>query len=266
MGASNKIGCYFVSVTIVTICAAICSASFMLYANTKLQLPILYLAICFACSFCGVVLGLIPPAMISTLILFSHLSTTMEKHILNFINTMKEKSKLKRDRENMLATGFDIFDLLYEFEESFGVYLFIEVGYCIAYLVIGIFFSFGIAGALSTEKGWLNSRLFMAANHICCTIISLIKILLLLSHGQKLTIYMKKTKKMLETVYMENMEYFDESTTARMNILIDNFATISPIRPLDSFNLNWSTGIAACGVLMTYIVVLLQFRISDTSI
>jgi hypothetical protein len=65
---------------------------------------------------------------------------------------------------------------------------------------------------------------------------------------------------------MENMEYFDESTTARMNILIDNFATISPIRPLDSFNLNWSTGIAACGVLMTYIVVLLQFRISDTSI
>jgi hypothetical protein len=47
----------------------------------------------------------------------------------------------------------------------------------------------------------------------------------------------KKTKKMLETVYMEHMEYFDESTTARMNILIDNFATISPIRPLDSFKI-----------------------------
>jgi hypothetical protein len=192
MGASNKIGCYFVSVTIVTICAAICSASIMLYANPKLQLPILYLAICISCSFYGSVLGLIPPAMISTLILFSHLSTTMEKHILNFKNTMKEKTKLKRDRENMLVIGFDIFDLLDEFEESFGVYLFIEVGYCIAYLVIGIFFSFGIAGALSTEKGWLNMRFFMAANQICCTIISLIKILLLLSHGQKLTIYMNQ--------------------------------------------------------------------------
>ena len=48
-----------------------------------------------------------------------------------------------------------------------------------------------------------------------------------------------------------------------MDILLDKTSADCPVRPLNMFDLNLSTGLSAIGLCLTYVIVLLQFRISD---
>ena len=39
----------------------------------------------------------------------------------------------------------------------------------------------------------------------------------------------------------------------------------SPLRPLDMFNMNYSSGISISSIVFTYMIILLQFKMSDFS-
>lgn len=45
--------------------------------------------------------------------------------------------------------------------------------------------------------------------------------------------------------------------------LLDKCSDPCPMRPLDIFDQNYSTGFSALGLCITYIVVILQFKISE---
>ena len=51
----------------------------------------------------------------------------------------------------------------------------------------------------------------------------------------------------------------------KMDILILRFSETGPIRPLDIFNLNYASAASTIGLLVTYIIVLMQFRAVETS-
>ena len=51
----------------------------------------------------------------------------------------------------------------------------------------------------------------------------------------------------------------------KMDILIVRFSNSGPIRPLDVFNLNYASAASTIGLLVTYIIVLMQFRAVETS-
>ena len=52
---------------------------------------------------------------------------------------------------------------------------------------------------------------------------------------------------------------------SKMDILIIRFSKSGPIRPLDIFNLNYASAASTIGLLVTHIIVLMQFRAVETS-
>ena len=50
----------------------------------------------------------------------------------------------------------------------------------------------------------------------------------------------------------------------KMDILILRFSKNGPIRPLDIHNLNYASAASLIGLLVTYIIVLMQFRAVET--
>jgi hypothetical protein len=48
-----------------------------------------------------------------------------------------------------------------------------------------------------------------------------------------------------------------------LDVLLDLFSGVSPFRPLDIFNVNLSSAGSLAGLIVTYIIVLLQFKTGD---
>ena len=49
---------------------------------------------------------------------------------------------------------------------------------------------------------------------------------------------------------------------AEASLLIDRFTSSSPMRLLDTFDLSFASGASLGGVVLTYVIVLLQFKTS----
>ena len=65
---------------------------------------------------------------------------------------------------------------------------------------------------------------------------------------------------------MELRKKLDQDELCRMETLIEWFSTASaaPIRPLDMFNVNYASGSSVTGLILTYMIILLQLRLSNT--
>ena len=48
-----------------------------------------------------------------------------------------------------------------------------------------------------------------------------------------------------------------------LEVAVERFSKPAPIRPLDVFNLNLASGASIVGLILTYIIVLLQFKVSE---
>ena len=54
-----------------------------------------------------------------------------------------------------------------------------------------------------------------------------------------------------------------EKEKCLLDIMLDNTSSCCPVRPHNTFDLNYSTGLSALGLCLTYVIVLIQFRISE---
>ena len=52
--------------------------------------------------------------------------------------------------------------------------------------------------------------------------------------------------------------------TVHMEVLIEKFSKSCPFRPLDMFDVNFSTAASLAGLGFTYVIVLMQFREGET--
>jgi hypothetical protein len=55
----------------------------------------------------------------------------------------------------------------------------------------------------------------------------------------------------------------DDQTKYKLDCLVDRLAVESPMRPLKGFRLDFSTILASLGLMTTYTIVLLQFKIDE---
>ena len=62
---------------------------------------------------------------------------------------------------------------------------------------------------------------------------------------------------------MSNYCILDENTKYQLDCLVDQLGIESPIRPLKGFRLDFSTILASLGLMTTYTIVLLQFKIDE---
>ena len=73
---------------------------------------------------------------------------------------------------------------------------------------------------------------------------------------------MSKIKKNLEVSLVNNCEDRSLQSHHRIVILVKKFGHPNPIRPLATFSLNRSAGISVAGLILTFMVVLLELRLA----
>ncbi len=64
-------------------------------------------------------------------------------------------------------------------------------------------------------------------------------------------------------VQMSNFSNIDEKSKYQLECLEYQLGIISPIRPLNGFSLDFNTVLAAVGLMTTYTIVLLQFKMDE---
>ncbi len=69
----------------------------------------------------------------------------------------------------------------------------------------------------------------------------------------------------MQLISVEESDHQTTKEQAKFAYLVDYYSKDSPLTPLNTFEVNFSSAASLAGVILTYIIVLLQFKISDTS-
>ena len=66
---------------------------------------------------------------------------------------------------------------------------------------------------------------------------------------------------------MGNAKRLTAEETLEVETLADwlSFSSRAPIRPMDVFDMNYSSGASIMGLILTYMIILLQFKVSEVS-
>ncbi len=82
--------------------------------------------------------------------------------------------------------------------------------------------------------------------------------------GHSLSKEIIKTRKSLEKSYISRISRMTEKSKIEFETLIRSFINQSSLRPHELFDLNLSSGLTASGLLVTYVVVLMQLKVSES--
>ena len=78
--------------------------------------------------------------------------------------------------------------------------------------------------------------------------------------GQSLSDCFSASKKALEQFQVGSDDDLDDKQRRELGVLTGLFSNPAPIRPCDTFNLNYSTTLAIMNTILTYLVILVQFK------
>lgn len=86
----------------------------------------------------------------------------------------------------------------------------------------------------------------------------------LLRTGQSLNMRAWDVKTRLQDkLCCKDFECFSDHEVLGLRVLIEQFSKSAVVRPRDCFDLKLSTGVSLVGILLTYLIVLLQFRVGE---
>ena len=143
--------------------------------------------------------------------------------------------------------------------EMFGSILILETAVGLLTEVITLFF--GLVMFTAFQNGEINTYILQfGLGQLFLGLFYYMRRMFLTTAGQKLCNVYGKIKlnlqKFMGSHKLEDME------NIQLNILIDQFSVAAPIRPYDVYNLNYASGFSVDGLMITYIIVLLQFKLA----
>ena len=169
----------------------------------------------------------------------------------------------KKTLTTMISRGFSLCDLTKEANSAFGGIILTEYGVTLCYATLGIYFSTVVYNIYDDEMERINQLvLILSVMNITLLGFSRYREYLLQAKGQELCDHFSAIKENLEdfSIYFTNK--LDEEEMRRLDILISRFSSRdSPIRPCDVFNLNTASFYSIGGTILTYMIVLLQFKL-----
>ena len=76
-----------------------------------------------------------------------------------------------------------------------------------------------------------------------------------------------EARERVQRMRMDKAKRLTVEETLEIETLVDwlSFSTRSPIRPMDAFDMNYSSGASIVGLILTYMIILLQFKVSEVS-
>ena len=72
-------------------------------------------------------------------------------------------------------------------------------------------------------------------------------------------------KESIQELLIHESDELTENEKSKVDLLLERFSNRAPFRPLDVFDANFASAASLAGLIITYVIVLLQFKQSDTS-
>ena len=96
-----------------------------------------------------------------------------------------------------------------------------------------------------------------------CDLFSCVRLFALIKAGQMISNASKAAQSGLEYLLIGSFRSLSEYEKCKLKVLIRKFGEQGSIKPHSSFQLNYTTGLSLTGLLLTYIIVLLQFNLNE---
>ena len=172
---------------------------------------------------------------------------------------------IDKNIENTISRGFSLIELNQVVNNMFGSFIIIEYGFNLFYTTFGIYFTTTITKIYNNEQGGIDQLVLLFASlSFMGVLISIGRIYILQAKGQDLCNRYARIRQNLEVTSISFAEKLELKEQRQLEVLISHFsATSSPVRPCDVFNMNTANFVSVGGLIITYLVVLLQFKLND---
>ena len=182
----------------------------------------------------------------------------------SFTDQKKFKLSMNTNKlDSLISRGLSLSELSMMANNMFGKIFFMEYAVNLLYATFGAYFSTSIIYVYDSELGRINQLiLILSMFNIAQAVFSTYRVHLMQNQGQKMCDQFYAIKKNLEDVCVTSSKNLDSEDAKKLDVLISRFAETSPIRPCGVFDMNAANFVSIGGIILTYLVVLLQFKFS----
>ena len=219
------------------------------------------------CQFCNICSGFLSVSFVLAMQCLSCLEIalakfeklTRDKYMICAIGNTEEFSN-----ENLISKGLYLYDLVKKVNNMFGGILLYQYGHSLFFATFGIYFSTTIFKVYIEEISWINEMVLMfSLANILIVVFKIYKIYMMQAKGQVICNHFASIRDNLENMSLVFAKHLDLEAERKLRILISRFsANSSPIRPCDVFDMNTASFVSISGIILTYLIVLLQFKLS----
>lgn len=173
---------------------------------------------------------------------------------------------LKCPTDDIIVRGLSFIKLNEVMNLMFGGLLLVEYGYDLFYTVFGLYFSTTFLNIYNTKLESIDyAVLLFASLSIMLVIISIRRLYIFQAEGQSLTNKYARIKQNLEYISINHANNLKRKEERQLEVLISHFSCPCPVRPCDIFNMNSANFVSVGGLIITYLIVLMQFKLGDSN-
>ncbi len=200
------------------------------------------------------------PCMMALLLSFLHFNAIICANLRIMSSDMQTGSV---PMSVIARSGWTIVDSFKAFEKAFSGFICVEIVLSIWNVTVGLFFTIGLVSGYVQQDHYLSIIPLTAAFQFCTSSFCIMKLHLLFGSGQKLVNVTKNFRERLDQRFSDEIHRLSKNEVSRIESLLWTLRTQSPIRPYDLFDLRFSSGLTTTGVLITYVVIMLQFKFGE---
>ena len=166
---------------------------------------------------------------------------------------------------DIIVRGLSFIELNGFMNLMFGGLLVFEYGYDLFNTTFGLYFSTTIVNIYNTKLECIDFVvLFFTSFSIMLVIISTRRLYIFQAEGQGLTNKYARIRQNLEHISINLADKLKRKEEKQLEVLISHFSCPCPVRPWDIFNMNSANFVSVGGLIITYLIVLIQFKLGDS--
>lgn len=234
----------------------------IVYAEAERLSPLAKCAVC-GIHFLAALMAFCPPVA-----MFVHVVTAYSLGVLNVC--LKEYSRElcgsgTEDKgahaKKMVNAGYRLHAIVRQANDMFAGPLYVE--HCTAILteICSVYYFLGFVAMFLTQE-YYTAQVFYGAQALILVAFSVMRRLELSRAGQGLANAFSAVKLAIQDLSGRDVDSLDERAKTHLGILAERFTCDAPISPFYSFSMNMSSGLSVDGLIVTYIIVLMQFRLA----
>ena len=167
---------------------------------------------------------------------------------------------------DIISRGLSFIELNEFMNLMFGGLLVLEYGYDLFNTTFGLYFSTTIVNIYNTKLGCIDLVvLFFASFSIMLVIMSIRRLYIFQAEGQGLSNNYARIRQNLEHISINFADNLKRKEERQLEVLISHFSCPCPVRPCDIFNMNSANFVSVGGLIITYLIVLMQFKLGDSN-